>query len=569
VLGAMVAAATLPASASATVTMTGFTVTPASKQAGGHPNVTITQNFGYGSSSSDSVKDAFVRLQPGMLGNPQAAAFCTQQQFHADTCPADSRVGSVVVSAKAHPIPIALLDPITTIPLSSKGVVYNLRPTGTEPARIGLVVAAVAVGDMTLSKIFLQSPVYIRPGADGYGLESTFADQPRKSNGIPIQITKVALTFNGKASRGSFMRMPTSCAQGTSLSRANSWDAQNVFSQKTVSMTPTGCDALGFSPKAQGFMGSAASTKKGSVPPVATTLSFDPEQAALKRAEVTLPSVLAANPAVILRACPKAQSDASACPASSRVGTAIIDSPLQPQPVRGPVYLAYNSSNPLPGLVVMLPPPVAVRLDGLVDLTTEGARNTFPSNPDLPVRSFTLSIDGDRPDGLLQLTRDLCDPRTDRTMELRLVAHNGKVSTFSQELATPGCDPTATFSIRRHGHRAALVARLRAASVGPGLTQFTLKLPKTLSRGKTRPIVFAGGSRMRPVTRRRMASMPFPGEVRTATIVWRGLKAGRRLRKMTKIRLSVTDGRPHVTSLTKHVKVVGKSPHKKRHEKKR
>jgi hypothetical protein len=63
--------------------------------------------------------------------------------------------------------------------------------------------------------------------------------------------------------------------------------------------------------------------------------------------------------------------------------------------------------------------------------------------------------------------------------------------------------------------------------------------------------------------------MPFPGEVRSATLVWRGLKAGRRLRKTTKIRLSMTDGRPHVTSLTKHVKVVGKSPHKKRHEKKR
>jgi hypothetical protein len=568
VLGVMVAAITLSASASAAVTMTGFTVTPSSKQAGGHPNVTITQNFSYGSSTSDSVKDAFVRLQPGMLGNPQSAAFCSQQQFHADTCPADSKVGSVVVSAKAHPIPIGLLDSITTIPLSSKGIVYNLRPTGTEPARIGLVVAAVAVGDITLSKIFLQSPVYIRPGADGYGLESTFADQPRSSNGIPIQITKVALTFNGKASRGSFMRMPTSCAQGTSLSRANSWNAQSVFSQKTFSMTPTGCDALGFSPKAQGFMGSASSTKKGSVPLVATTLSFDPEQAALKRAEVTLPSVLTANPAVILRTCPRAKSDASACPASSRVGTAIIDSPLQPQPVRGPVYLAYNSSNQLPGLVVMLPPPVGVRLDGLVDLTTEGARNTFPSNPDLPVRSFTLSIDGDRSDGLLQLSRDLCDPRTDRTMEVRLVAHNGKVSSFSQELATPGCDPTAKVSIRRHGHRAALVARLRAAPVGPGLTQFTLKLPKTLSRGKTRPVVFAGGSRMRPVSRRHMASMPFPGEVRTATVVWRGLKAGRRLRKTTKIRLSMTDGRPHVTSLTKRVKVVGKRPHKKRHTKK-
>ena len=80
------------------MTLTDFKVEPASKQGGGHPNVTITQTFSY-DSSTDSVKDAFVRLQPGLLGNPQSAGFCSQQQFQADTCPADSTVGSVVVDA--------------------------------------------------------------------------------------------------------------------------------------------------------------------------------------------------------------------------------------------------------------------------------------------------------------------------------------------------------------------------------------------------------------------------------------------------------------------------------------
>ena len=61
----------LPASASATVTMTDFKVEPSSKQGGGHPSVTITQSFSY-DNTTDSVKDAFVRLQPGLLGNPQS-----------------------------------------------------------------------------------------------------------------------------------------------------------------------------------------------------------------------------------------------------------------------------------------------------------------------------------------------------------------------------------------------------------------------------------------------------------------------------------------------------------------
>jgi hypothetical protein len=71
--------------------MSDFRVEPSSKQGGGHPSVTITQAFSY-SSSTDSVKDAFVRLQPGLLGNPQSAAFCSQQQFQSDSCPADSKV---------------------------------------------------------------------------------------------------------------------------------------------------------------------------------------------------------------------------------------------------------------------------------------------------------------------------------------------------------------------------------------------------------------------------------------------------------------------------------------------
>ena len=72
VLG-LAAGAVLPAPATAGVTVTNFTVEAASKQAGGHPNVTITQAFSY-DNTTDSVKDAFVRLQPGLLGNPQSAA---------------------------------------------------------------------------------------------------------------------------------------------------------------------------------------------------------------------------------------------------------------------------------------------------------------------------------------------------------------------------------------------------------------------------------------------------------------------------------------------------------------
>jgi hypothetical protein len=545
-----VAAAVLASPASADVTLTDFKVEPDSLQGGGHPNVTITQSFSY-TNSTDSVKDGFVRLPPGLLGNPQAAGFCSQEQFSADSCPADSVVGSVQVSAKAYIL-------VVPVDLTNGGTVYNLTPTGDEPARVGIVVEALG----GLSKIFLQAPVYIRPGPDGYGLESTFADQPRESNGIPIQITKIALTFNGMASKGPFMRMPTSCATGTAVSRANSWEAPNTASEKTATVTPTGCDSLPFSATAEGSMGAPGATKESTFPPVSTTLKFDPEAAALKRAEVILPLAVAPNLAGAQRACPRELADASNCPESSRVGTAIIDSPLQAQPVRGPVYIAFNLDNPFgfPGLMVILPPPVGVRLDGLVESGTFGTRNTFASNPDLPVRSFTLEFDGGRPDAALTVNQDLCKPGADKTMEVHLVAHNGKELSFEQELATPACDPTAKFTIRRRGRRATLVARLRAGEGAPGLNQFVLRLPKTLSRGKTRPFVLSGGQRMRPFSSKRLASMPFPGEARSATLVWRGLRTGRRLRRRAVIRLAMTDANDKTTSVKRRVRVRGKIP---------
>ena len=544
----VVAAAVLASPASADVTLTDFKVEPGSTQAGGHPNVTITQSFSY-TNGTDGVKDGFVRLPPGLLGNPQAAGFCSQEQFSADSCSADSTVGSVHVTAHMLLLPF--------VPLRNNGVVYNLTPTGDEPARVGIVVAA-ALG---LSKIFLQAPVYIRPGPDGYGLESTFADQPRTA-GVGIQIEKIALTFNGQASKRPFTRMPTSCAPGTALSRANSWEAPAVFSEKTFSITPTGCASLPFSATAEGSIGAPGITKQSDFPPVSTTLKFDAEGAALKRAEVILPLALGPNLAGAQRACPRALADANNCPESSRVGTAIIDSPLQAEPVRGPVYIAFNTDNTLgfPGLVVMLPPPIGVRLDGVFEPGTFGTKNTFASNPDLPVRSFTLELDGGRPDAALTLNQDLCAPGTDRTMEVHLVAHNGKELSFSQELATPACNPTARFTIKRRGKRATLVARLRAGQGAPGIGKFILRLPKTLSRGKLRPFVLSGGRRMRPLTRRRLASMPFPRGARAATIVWRGLRTGRGLRRTAIVRLAMTDANDKTTTVKRRVRVRGKVP---------
>jgi hypothetical protein len=535
------------------VTLDQFTVTPGSTQAGSHPDVTIFQHVAL-SSADDDVKDTFVRLAPGLLGNPQSAAVCTSATLRSDAgCPAAAKVGTVQVTATIHLAPplVSLADQVID------GTVYNLKPTGVEPARLGLKLQPFALPAPlpNLPPVYLESPVYLRPGADGIGLESVFADQPREQSGLNVQITSVRLTFLGKASKGTFMRMPTSCGPLTSLGRVNSYAAPVAFSERTSVFTPTGCDSLGFSPTASGALGSASAIRKDSHPPVSTTLSFDPEEAALKSAEVTLPKSLGPNVAVLARACTREQAAATNCPDSSRVGTTTIDSPLQATPVSGPVYVAYNTTAALPGLIIVLPPPVDLRIDGTIESTANGLRNTFASNPDLPLRSFTLEFGGG-PTGPLQLTANLCAPSTPTAMAVKLTSHSGKTRQFTQELATPGCDPLATVKLTKHRKRFTLAAVLAAARRGPDLTGARVGLPKALKRGRLRARLAIDGKKSKAGRARRAISPKLGGGARRVKIVWKGLKRvkGKKLARTVVVPITMTDKRGKVTTLRVRVR---------------
>ena len=542
----------LPGAALAAATLDQFTVTPASTQAGSHPDVTIFQHATL-SSTDDDVRDTFVRLAPGLLGNPQNAAVCTSATLRSDAgCPAAAKVGTVQATATIHLVPplVSLADQVID------GTVYNLKPTGAEPARLGLkleprVLPAPLPG---LPAVYLESPVYLRPGADGIGLESVFADQPREQSGLNVQITSVRLTFLGKASKGSFMRMPTSCGPLTSVGRVNSYQAP-AFSEKTAVFTPTACDALGFSPTAEGSLGSPSTTRRGSAPPLTTTLRFDPEEAALKTAEVTLPPSIGANVKALQHTCPRVQADANACPESSRVGTAVIDSPLQPESVEGPVYLAFNTNAALPGLIVKLPPPVDLRVDGVITPTASGLRNTFDGNPDLPLRSFSLRFDGGA-NGPIELSKDLCDESTDTSIGVKLTSHSGKVRSFRQDLATPGCDPLAKVTVRKRKRSFTLAAVLTAARRGPNLTGAKVALPKPLRRGRRAPRLLIDGKKVKAGHPRRAISPRLSGGARRVKVVWSGLKRakGKKLRRIVVVPITLTDARGKTTVLRVRVK---------------
>jgi hypothetical protein len=524
---------------SARVTVSEFSVSPSTLQAGGSPQVTIVNAFDYGG-ADDDVKDVTVRLPAGLVGNPLVPARCAPQQFAADACPAGSRVGTTSVETL-----------VSLVPTRATGSVYNLRPTGNEPVRLGIVVRP-PVGD----KQFLQAPVQLRPGQGGYGLETTFSDMPRTVTvaGLPapITITKITLTFNATVNGRAFMRNPTSCARAVATARAASYAAPGELSPPaTTSITPTGCERLPFAPRLEGSLGGPGRTGSDGHPAVTTTLRFGARDAALKSAVVTLPPFIGSNIQALSRVCQPSAFEAGACPASARVGTATASSPLSPDALSGPVLMVQDPGRVEPKLAVRLDGPVSVSLVSTTRLTTKGIETTFEGSPDLPLASFTLSFDGGA-GGLLTNGRNLCAPGLHATTTGLLTAHTGRTAPVRTDLRVEGCGPRAQGkrkprvrgSLRFTNGLATLELRIAAARGAAPLRTVRVRLPKSLrpSRAgaarRVLPHVRADGRRV-PRGSIRLAGRRLRVTVRGAhslRLSWRKLRPSRGLARAVKAR---------------------------------
>ena len=459
----------IPSSASAAVNVTAFSVTPSTTQAGGHPNLTISTSFA-ASPASDDTKDLIVKFPAGLVGNPNAVPKCSTGQFAADTCPGNTAVGSVAVTAEASLPP---LNPVVTSP----GTVYNLPPVGDEPARLGIKIRPAPLGPVTFEPIGLVSVAKLGPET-GYALETTIPNQPRTVNStvgpIALNIQKVDLSLRGQPGATPFLTNPSSCAPGTFSTTVVPYDS-GAPSTRTAPYTATGCAALPFAPKASGTIGSKGRNKKGSLISLTTTFDFPSGSGSLKDSVVTLPKDVTSNLDALTRACELA-TPVDSCPAASTIGTAEAATPLLSTPLRGPVVLKKAASGPYPSLVVRLKGAAPLTLEGKVDIFQNRLRNTFPGAPDIPLSKFKLSIDGGK-GGLLLAVEDLCRTKRANVADTTLTGWNGKTVTAKPKLAPQGCKgyseprPRAAASLSRRGKTlklrvsAGTYTRLRAVGV--------------------------------------------------------------------------------------------------------
>ena len=470
ILAAVTCALAFPAGASAAVTLTNFSVTPSTTQAGGHPDLRISTSF-TANPSDDDVRDVTVRLAKGLVGNPKATPKCPVAAFNADTCPANTAVGSVAVTADATVL-------LATSTVTSNGTVYNLPPVGSEPARLGIKVRPDPIGPVNIRPISLIGVAKLGPET-GYALETTFPNQPRQADSdagpVPLAVRRIDLTLKGQPGATPFTINPSSCALATSTATAVSYDAPQTPSSRSASFTPTGCGALRFAPAISGTIGAKGANRKGQLVPLTTVFDFPANGSSLKDSVVTLPKGVAPQLQALSKGCP-ATTPIAQCPASATVGSATASSPLLDAPLKGPVVLQASATEPLPKLVVRLFGAVPLTLEGVSTQAGTQLRNSFPNAPDVPLSRFALTLNGGKK-GLLEAPGDLC-AKTRRTIaSFVLVGHNGTRVAKNVTLKPGGCKgyrpakPKVAANLRKGALKLRLTrtgdARLKTITVKP------------------------------------------------------------------------------------------------------
>ena len=391
--------------AQAAVNVTSFTATPSTTLAGGHPNFTTSASFSY-SNGTDDLRSVNVDLPPGLLGNPRAVPHCTVAQLNSDSCPAGSRVGTTSVTAK---IDLPLVPPVT-----SSGDVYVVDPLGNEPARIGMVVRPV--GGL-LGKFAMSGAARVHVPGD-FGLSVRFDDLPRTLPPlagvvrVPVTIQGLRLTLNGLVSGGAaaFMTNPTSCQAATTRFQATSYES-GTPSGRSSSFTPTDCAGVPFKPA----LAFALYTQRANTPaPLLAAVTLPSQeiprrQGHIRQSAVVLPRGMSINPQALvgLTPCTDAQlnTDSAApetCPASSKVGAAVMVTPLLGTVV-GSVYFGQGTATaPLRIFITAkVTQTQTAKLIGVNQLGADGSIVTTLSNlPQTPLDAFVLGFFGG-PTGLL------------------------------------------------------------------------------------------------------------------------------------------------------------------------
>ena len=382
-----------------------------------------------------------VKAPSGLLGLLSSVPLCPEAQAATGTCPAASQIGHVTVGAGLGSNPLYLPQAGQT-----EDPVY--LTTGYKGAPFGLSIVTPAVaGPFDLGTVIVRAAIAVDPTTAQIVITSD--PLPTMLRGVPLEIK----TVNIDVDRPGFMFNSTNCeqqqvsgrmssAEGTSVPVADGYQAVN-------------CAKLKFKPLLSATtQGNGAENHNGASLTVNISAKQGPQakagdgEANIKKVDVTLPRALASRLATLQKACTAGQFAANpeGCPEASNVGSAVIRTPVLPDPLTGSAYLVSRGGAAFPDLVLVLHGDgVTINLTGNTQIKKGITYSKFETVPDAPISSFRLTLP-ERQFSALGAIQNLC--RTRLEMPTEITAQDGAVVRQATRIAVTGCSNGLSVSRR-------------------------------------------------------------------------------------------------------------------------
>ncbi len=363
----------------------------------------------------------------GVAKCPEAAIAAAKQkrgfaEAASPSCPAASQVGHTLTG---YGVGSALTY--------TEGKIYLAGPYHGAPLSL-VTINPATVGPFDLGTIVIRSAFQIDQHTAQLSLDSSASDPiPHIRDGVVLHLREIRIY----ADRPQFTHNPSSCEASRLSSSLTGSGAAFETSADDSHVAPSNffqllnCRILGFQPQLGVRL--RGGTKRGDYPQLRVTFaSRGPNDSNLKDIAVVIPRQQFLAQEHIRGICTKAAFAREACPKNSIYGSAIAETSLLDEPLRGNVYLR-SSSAALPDLVADLHSgSIRIVLEGHIGPGKKGGIRAFFSDlPDEPVSRFTMTLFGGKR-GLLVNSADIC--QTPPVSNVKAIAQNNIGAVFTTKL---------------------------------------------------------------------------------------------------------------------------------------
>ena len=331
-------------------------------------------------------------LPPGLAGILTGIPYCpeadialartkTGRQEEAEpSCPAASKVGHSLVGTG-----------VGAVLAYTPGQLYLAGPYDGDPFSLVSVTSAV-VGPFDLGTVVIRFGLRIDPHTAQVSVDPTASEPiPHIIDGIVTHVRDIRVYVD----RPGFIFNPTSCEPMAISSTLGG----NAGASTTISspFQAASCASLKFNPSVS--VTTAAKASKANGASLKFKISYPGgamgKETWFNEAKFTIPRQLPARLTTLQQACLATvfETDRSACPAASRIGTATVRTQVLPVPLEGPVYFVSYGGAKFPDAVLDLTGDgVHIELHGETFISEGVTSATFRNTPDVPFESIEVNV---------------------------------------------------------------------------------------------------------------------------------------------------------------------------------